>query len=638
MPSDRFEQEFVQKTVSAQQAIARIRSGDRVYVGSNCGHPVTLTAELVNHADRLSGVEVVHLATFGPAPYVEPGLRESFRHVAFFIGPNTRAASDAGRVEYMPVFLSDIPRLFKSGQLGLDVALVSVSPPDDHGFCSLGVSVDIGYAACRSARSVIAEVNPNMPRTLGDGFLHVSEIDAFVAVETPIIEFSSSTSDPVTAQIGRNIAVMIDDGATLQTGIGAIPSAVLNALGDKNDLGIHTELFGDELVAAIERGNVNCRQKTLHRDRVVATFVLGTRPTYDAIHNNPFFYLAPTEYVNDPNVIARNDRMVAINGALEVDLTGQVVADSIGSRIYSGIGGQVDFIRGASLSKGGKPILTLPSTARGGEVSRIVAQLAPGAGVVTSRADVRYVVTEYGVAYLHGKTLRQRALALIRIAHPSFRDALLAQAKELGLVPQDQPSVEVNYPAHLAREIHLNDGTALWLRPILPTDDQLLRRHFHTLSPEAVHHRFHRAIRMLSDRVVSDLVNVDYQRHMALVATERVGEVETIVATARAIFNDVDMTAELAFAIIDPYRGRGLGRVLLAALIDHARSQRIVALKGYIEQDNRAMIHLMETCGLPYAVTHEEDMKVFTLEVTPTRSAPQVPAPDRSDLPSRSSL
>lgn len=622
--------------MDAPQAIGLVKSGDIVYVGSNCGQPQTLTDELVRQKDRLCAVEIVHLITFGTAPYVAPGLQESFRHVAFFIGPNTRSASDAARCEYMPVHLGDVPRLFSSGQLPLDVALISVTPPDEHGFVSLGASVDVGLSAAKHAKTVIAEVNPFMPRTLGDCFLHVSEIDAFVPVDSPMLEHVTAEHDEISEMIGMHIAALIDDGATLQTGIGAIPGAVLSQLDSKNDLGVHTELFGPELVQAIMRGNVTCRKKSIYANKVVASFVLGDRHTYDFINNNPFFHFAPTELVNDIAVIAQNDNMVSINGALEVDLTGQVVADSIGHRIYSGVGGQIDFVRGAARSKGGKPIIALPSTYGAEKESRIVTCLHPGAGVVTTRADVHYVVTEYGVAYLHGKSLRERALSMIRIAHPMHRDRLLEEAKAINLIPRDQPSVRHEVPLHMVQTKQLADGTEIVVRPILATDGQMLKKHFYSLSAHAVQRRFNRAVRMLSDQTFLDLVNVDYERHMAVVVTEKDGEAERILGTGRYYLNDITNTAELAFAVLDGLQGKGIGRLMLEALIARAKEMRVGTLLAFVHPANAPMIKLLQTCSVPAEQRSEDGQLVFTLRLREMRQShpdqwPDLPRPqDRS--------
>jgi acyl-CoA hydrolase/GNAT superfamily N-acetyltransferase len=611
---------FQSRIQTPSEAMERVRSGDRIYLGSNCGQPLVLTAALEHAADRLHGVEIVHLVTFGPAPYVEPQFSENFKHVAFFIGPNTRDASRAGRVEYMPVFLSDVPGLFRTNALPIDVALVSVTPPDEHGFCSLGISVDLAVSACRYAKTVIAEVNPHMPRTLGDSFLHVSQVDAFVLSDIPLIEHPSAPTDAVSDAIGGHVARLIDDGACLQTGIGKIPGAVLANLTDKNDLGLHTEMFSDAVIEAIQRGNITCRRKNLHRNKAVASFCIASRSTYDAIDNNPFFHFAPTEYVNDPFVIGQNDGMVAINGAIQVDLTGQVVSDSLGSEIYSGIGGQVDFIRGAARSNGGKPIITLPSTAKSGRVSRIVVTLTEGAGVVTSRGDVHYVVTEYGVAYLHGRSTRERALELIRIAHPDFRDQLLEQAKDRGIVPREQPAVEAIYPVEYERALTLRDGREVFLRPIKSTDDQLLKRHFYGLSPVAVQRRFNRMVRTLTNGAISDLVNVDYRLHMAVVVVRREGEAETLLATGRYYVNPATNSAELAFAVLDEWQNLGMGRVLLDSLLTRAREHRLSSLVAYVSPDNAGMLHILMNCGVEADSRREDDMQVVTLRLRPQRS------------------
>ena len=401
-----------------------IRPGARVYIHPGAAEPETLVRALIERAPLLSNVEIIHLLTLGDAGYVRPGMEGHFRHTAMFVGANVREAVNTGRADYMPISLSEVPRLFTSGLLPLDACLIQVSPPDEHGYCSFGVGVDCTMAAADVARTVVAQVNSEMPRTLGDSFIHVSKLDRIVEVSRPLLELPRRPADEMHRRIARHVAHLIEDGSTLQMGIGGVPDAVLACLGDRRDLGIHTEMFSDGVMELVEAGVVNNDRKTLHRGKIVSAFLMGSRRLYEFVHNNPIIELHPTEYTNDPFIIAANDRMVAINSALQVDLTGQVCADSMGTDIYSGVGGQVDFIRGAARSKGGRPIIALPSTARGGTVSRLVPVLDPGSGVVTTRADVHYVVTEHGVAALHGRTLRQRAEALIAIAHPGFRDEL----------------------------------------------------------------------------------------------------------------------------------------------------------------------------------------------------------------------
>jgi len=417
-------EQYQQKLKSAAEALTSIRSGERVYIHPGCAVPEALVDALLARAPHLANVEIVHMLTLGTAGYAKPEYQGCFRANALFIGSNVRGAVCEGRADYTPIFLHEIEPLFSEGQMPLDWVLMQVSPPDSHGYMSLGVGIDCTLTAARHARNVIVEVNHHMPRTLGDSFLHVSQATAIVEASHPLAEL---TAEPATAgqqRIARNVASLIPDGATLQMGIGGIPDAVLACLGGHRNLGIHTEMFSDGVIPLVESGVINGARKTLHPGKVIAGFVLGTRKLFDFIHDNPAFEFHPIVYTNDPCVIARNDRMVAINSALQVDLTGQVCADSLGAKPYSGFGGQVDYIRGAAHSRGGKPIIALPSTAKNGTISRIAPVLDPGAGVVTTRADVHYVVTEHGIANLHGKTIRQRVEALISIADPRFTDML----------------------------------------------------------------------------------------------------------------------------------------------------------------------------------------------------------------------
>ena len=417
------------KFVSAEEAVGSIASGDRVFIHGVAAAPRVLIDAMVGRSAELRDVELVHLHTEGRAPYSLPEHESSFHVNAFFVGGNVREAVNEGRGDYIPVFLSEIPALFRRNVLPLDVALINVSPPDSHGFCSLGVSVDIARAAADTAKIVIAQINPHVPRTIGDALVHINDIHFAVEVDEPLPEVPPPAPTAVDEAIGRSIAELIDDGATLQMGIGAIPNAVLASLTNHKDLGIHTEMFSDGLLDLVESGVVNGRKKAKHPGKIVSGFVMGTKRLYDFVDDNPQVLMLDIGYVNDTSVIRRNPKVTAINSAIEVDLTGQVCADSIGRRQYSGVGGQMDFIRGASLSEGGKPIIALPSSTSRGE-SKIVPFLKEGAGVVTTRAHVHYIVTEYGVADLYGKNLRQRARELIRIAHPDHREELERQARE----------------------------------------------------------------------------------------------------------------------------------------------------------------------------------------------------------------
>jgi 4-hydroxybutyrate CoA-transferase len=416
--------EYQKKLRTADEALSCVQSGMRVYIQPGCAEPETLVEALIRRAPMVEEVEIVHMMTMGTAAYVAPDMEGHFRHNAVFIGANVREAVNDGRADYTPVDLSEIEGLFESGELPIDVALVEVSPPDVHGFCSFGVGVDTTLTAAKCARHVVAQVNDQMPRTYGDSFIHVSDIDAVVESSPPLCALAKVESTEMHVAIARNVAALVDDGAVLQTGIGGIPDAVLPFLMGRKDLGIHSELVSDGIIPLIEAGVITGARKNFKPRKIILGFALGSKKLFDFVDNNPIFEFHPTAYTNDSLLIARNDNMVAINSALQVDLTGQVCADSIGTRFYSGIGGQVDFLRGAAKAKGGKPIIALSSTAKDGTVSRIAPMLSPGAGVVTSRGLIRYVVTEFGIAYLHGKSIRQRAKALIDIAHPRFREEL----------------------------------------------------------------------------------------------------------------------------------------------------------------------------------------------------------------------
>lgn len=419
------------KVTSVEQALGCVQSHSRIYIGGGAGVPVLLSQHLIDRAHELRDVEITHILTFAEAPYARPEYSDSFRVNALFIGANVRRAVQEGRADFTPVFLSEIPRLLR-GPLQPDVAMIAVSPPDEHGFCSFGVEVGTTKPAAEAAPCVIAEVNRRMPRTLGDSFIHVSRLTHIVEVDYPLPEAPQGGATDVHLRIGQIIADMIPNGATLQTGIGSIPDAVLQNLKNHRDLGIHTELFSDGVIELVNLGVINCAQKSFHPGKMVVGFFFGTQALYDFVHNNPIVEMHPTDYVNDPFNIARNDNMVAINSALQVDLTGQVCADSIGPRFYSGAGGQVDFIRGAARARGGLPIVALSATARDDSVSRITPLLYEGSGVVTTRNDVHYVVTEFGVASLYGRSVRARAQELIKIAHPNFRDELTHAAKKMG--------------------------------------------------------------------------------------------------------------------------------------------------------------------------------------------------------------
>jgi 4-hydroxybutyrate CoA-transferase len=436
-----WEIEYKKKLRTPEEALRCVQSGMRVYIQPGCAEPETLVEALIRRGPLVTDVEIVHMMTMGRADYVAPEMAGHFRHNAIFIGGNVRQAVNDGRADYTPVYLSEIEELFESGAMPLDVALIEVSPPDAHGFCSFGVGVDTTLTAAKCARYVVAQVNDQMPRTYGDSFIHVNDLDVVVESSRPLCEMPKPDITEMHSAIARNVAGLIEDGAVLQTGIGGIPDAVLPFLMDRKDLGVHSELVSDGVIPLIEAGVINGARKNFKPRKIILGFAIGSKKLFSFVDNNPIFEFHPTAYTNDPAFIARNENMVAINSALQIDLTGQVCSDSIGAFFYSGIGGQVDFLRGASRAKHGKPIIALASTAKNGTVSRIAPMLTPGAGVVTSRGLIRYVVTEYGVAYLHGKSIRERAKALIDIAHPKFREELYDYCEHTKWLQRPQPAL-----------------------------------------------------------------------------------------------------------------------------------------------------------------------------------------------------
>ncbi len=610
---------YARKITTAAAAMSRIERGRRLFIGSGCAKPATLVDALADHAGHLADNPVIHILTLGTAPYVDPRYTESFRHNAFFVGPNVRAAISEGRADYTPIFLSEIPNLFRSGKLPIDVALISVSPPDEHGFCSYGVSVDVVKSATESARIVVAEVNERMPRALGDSFIHVNQINALVPANYPLPELKHDAPDHIARRIGEHIADLIEDGSTMQMGIGSIPDALLAFLKDKKDLGIHTEMFSEGVIELVEKGVINGRRKTMHPGKIVASFIMGSQRLYDFVDNNPMIEFRPTEYTNDPFLVAQNDRMVAINSALQVDLTGQVCADSLGTYFYSGIGGQVDFIRGASRSRGGKPIIALPSTARDGKVSRISTILTPGAGVVTSRGDVHYVVTEWGAADLHGKCIRDRALALIHIAHPDFREELMRDAHERHWVSSTQTAVLKAGSEDLedyVSKYKLPDGHSVDVRPIHPTDQELEREMFYAFSEQTVYHRFFAPLKRIGQERIEQFTCIDYSTQMALVAIQHEGAADHMLGVGRYVLNPATNTAEVAFAVRDGYHRMGLGRYLFDQLKEIARQRGIKTILAAVLPDNGPMLQLFHQCATgPVSSRLEDGVYVLTFDL-----------------------
>ena len=587
-----WQDEYADMVTTADEAVALLGPGQRVFIGTGCAEPLELVKSLTKRSKELPDTEIVHLLTFGDAPYAHKEMTRFFRINSFFIAENVRDIIQEGLGDYTPIFLSDIPRLFQSGQLPIDAALIQVTPPDHRGMCSLGVSVDIVRSAAENASLVIAQVNPNMPRTKGQSEIHVYDLDCLVPSDEPILETSYGGETPETRKIAEYVAALVEDGSTLEVGIGRIPHSLLGFLKDKKDLGIHTEMITDGIIDLVESGVINGSKKTLDRGKIVTSFCLGTRRLYDYIDNNPKFSFLPTEYVNDPFVISQHHKMVAINVALEVDLTGQVCADSLGTKFFSGVGGQVDFNRGAARSRGGKAIIALPSTARSSSISRIVCHLSPGAGVVTTRADVHYVVTEYGAAYLHGKSIQERALALISIAHPEFRGELLRQAIDAKYLSADFADIEgkiVIGPKELRTTMLLTEGTQISLRPIHPTDEPRMRSLFYELSQQTLYYRFMSDLKRIPRKQIQDFVYIDHRKDIAVVATVPEAEGEKIIAIGRYYLDPTTNMAEVAFVVHDDWQRRGIGTFLFNHLAKIARRNGIRGFTAEVLSQNKPM-------------------------------------------------
>jgi acyl-CoA hydrolase/GNAT superfamily N-acetyltransferase len=596
------------KLTSLAGAISLIKPGKRIYLSDGSATPLGLIPGLIDPQADLGDNEITHLLTLGDAPYVKPEFAARFRHNALFIGANVREAVRDGRADYTPAFLSEIPALIRSGRLPIDVALISVTPPDENGYCSFGTHIDLAPAVVEVAELVIAEVNPLMPRVPSPARIHVDDIDALVLAEHALPELPPPPDNEVTTAIGLNVADLIPNGATLQVGIGAVPNAILGCLFDHQDLGVHSELISDGVMRLAQRGVINGERKTLNRGKVISSFVMGTRACYDFVRDNPHVELHPVDYTNDVVVISQHDSMIAINTGLEVDLTGQVCSDSIGERFYSGIGGQVDFIRGAARSRGGKPIIAMPSTAQSGTISRIVPRLGRGAGVVTTRGDVHWVVTEWGAVNLHGLNVRERAMALVSIAHPKFRPWLLAEGKRSKLIYLDQlePPLETPvYPRRLETHARLDDGTEVLIRPIKPTDESLLHGMFYRLSQETIYKRFCGIVKYMPHKNLQRFCTVDYERDMTLVATTRQGELERVVGLATYNLNPQTGFAEMAMLVDDAFQRRGIGKLLMRRMTELAKARQVRGFTAYTLGYNSPMLCVFQCTGFAVEVTPE---------------------------------
>jgi acyl-CoA hydrolase/RimJ/RimL family protein N-acetyltransferase len=590
---------YPEKVMSGRDAAARIPRGSRVLIGTGCGEPQHLIHEMVKNRD-LSDIVCYQMLSSTLAQYVDdPDFLRRFSLKLFFISNDMRKAAFEGKIDYVPAYLSQIPKLFSSQRIGLDVALVQVSPPDRFGYCSLGVSVDVTRPGAQNARMVIAQVNSNMPRTWGDSFIHASEVDCFVLHDEPLVESLPALTELETARrIGLYVSELVEDGATLQIGFGQIPYAVLGFLDHKKDLGIHTQLITDAFLPLIEKGVINNRKKTFLPGRVVASLCMGTRKLYDFVDNNPMFYFRSSDFVNDPVVIARNDRLISISSALEVDLTGQVCTDSTGYIFYSGIGDQVDFLRGSAMSEGGFSIIALPSTAKRGTVSRIVPHLSEGAGVATTRGDVNFVVTEYGVAELQGGSIYQRVMELAQVAHPKFRSALISAAKTRHYIFADQlppPEDDLIFLEEYKSSICLRNGRSIEFRALLPSDEVAYREFLYSLGDSSIYYRFFHQKRLFSHAEVQrQWASVDYRKSMTIIGMGPKGGYKEIVCVGSYAPSDTPGFAEVAFVTRESYQGHGLASYLLAALEDIAKANDYKGFTATVLRDNGPMLRVFE--------------------------------------------
>ncbi len=599
-----FLERYGDRIAEPTEVFRHIRRGDHIFIGTGCGEPQFLVKELAEYVESnpkaLFDAEVFHVWTLGVAPYADEKFSRNFRHNSFFIGNNTRRAVNEGLADYTPIFLSQVPALLRRRFIPIDVALVQVSPPDRNGYMSLGVSVDITKQAVESAKLVICQVNSYMPRVHGNTFIHTEQADYLIIHDEPLLEYRQDVSDELVDRIGKYVARLVEDGDTIQVGYGSIPNAILANLRGKRDLGVHTELVGDGIVELMRLGVINNSRKTIHKGKTVATFCMGTMDTYDYLDDNPCFEFQTIDYTNNPLIIAQNRNMVAINSALEIDLTGQASAESLGKVFYSGIGGQADFMRGAVLAPGGRTILALPSTAGGGEYSRIQPLIREGAGVTLNRGDVHYVVTEYGIAYLHGKNVRERAMELIAIAHPKFRPWLVEEAKRNNLIYKDQafiPGKEGEYPAELEQYRRTKTGLEILLRPVRISDEPMLKDFFYSLSDKSLYRRFVSARQDMPHERLQEFVVIDYTKEMVILAVIPEEGREELVGVGQYGINEGTHTAEVAFVVRDDYQNNGIGTELLAYLTQLARRQGLRGFTAEVLAENKPMLHVFEKAG-----------------------------------------
>lgn len=600
---------FREKIVSAETAVSRLKNGSRVFIGSGCGEPRHLIQAMVSDP-HIQDIMLFQMLSFSLENYLQDeSFLRRFQLKLFFVTMTMRQAAYEGKIDYIPTYLSEIPKLFRSRQIGLDAALIQVSPPDRFGLASLGVSVDVTREAVRQSPMVIAQVNPRMPRTHGDSFIHVKDIDCLVPFEEPLLENVIEVTEADTARrIARYVSELIDDGATIQVGYGQMPYAILEFLDDKNDLGLHTHMISDQFIPLFEKGVITNRNKNFLKDRAVATFCMGSRKSYDYIDNNPTFYFGTADFINNPSVIGRNDNFISITSALEVDLTGQACSDSVGRLFFSGTGDQANFIRGASLSRGGLSIIALPSTAMGGRISRIVGKLSEGAGLASLRSDVNFVVTEYGIAQLRGKSIYQRAVELAQIAHPDFREALIESAKESHYIFADQlppRSEDLMFLEEYKSRTVLKNGKLMNVRPLLPSDEIAYRNFFYSLKEGTVYLRFFRSIHVFSHKMAQEhWAGLDYRKSISLIGLVQNRGNKEIMAVGTYAGEDGEY-AEVAFVVREDFQGMGVASYLLEKIEAIARKNGFKGFTATVLAQNPSMLHVFHK-RYPNAVINRE--------------------------------
>lgn len=618
---DELKSKYPHKFEAEDEIFSKIHAGDRIFIGTGCGEPQYLVQALINYVESnpkaFFDTEIIHVWTLGVAPYTEKKFKHNFRHNSFFIAKNTREAVNQGLADYTPIFLSNVPDLFRRRLVPIDVALFQTSLPDNHGYLSLGISVDITKVAVENSSLVIAQVNPQMPRVHGDTFINIKDVDYIVPHDEPLLEYEILTKSDVIQKIGKYVAQIVEDGDTIQVGYGALPNSILNNLKGKKHLGIHSELLNDGMVDLIKEGVVDNSQKTIDRGKTVAAFCMGNRETYEYLHDNPGIEFRAIDYTNNPIIIAKNKNMVAINSALEIDLTGQSTAESLGKVFFSGIGGQADFMRGAVLSQGGKSVLALPSTSEDGNISRIVPSLREGAGVTLTRGDTHYVITEYGIAYLHGKNVRERAMSLIAIAHPKFQPWLIEEAKKLALIYQDQAFISGKggeYPEEYETVRTTKTGINFLLRPVKISDEPLLKDFFYSLSDTSMYNRFiSRRLHMPHEMLQDYFVVIDYTKGMEILAVIEENGVEEIIGVGQYGINEGKLTAEAALVIRDDYQGKGIGTELLAYLTYLAKRNGLLGFTAEVLPDNKPALHLLEKIGFETEKRFNAGVYLFTM-------------------------